>query len=149
VRRADLILPSVAPADRPGFIIEHLKMRPEYGRDPLGDLWHTVAFDQRENGDFDRGQRGGEMQDHALWFLVVGVDQAGQYGAVDAGRGLDDIRHEALPCRFIEVRQVLTAEFLMLSEVEVAAIVNALQFTPAKWIPVLQVKREIGRGWCR
>ena len=74
------------------------------------------------------------MQDHALWFLVVGVDQAGQYGAVDAGRGLDDIRHETLPRRFIEVRQVLAAELLMLGEVEVAAIVNALQFTPAKWI---------------
>ena len=78
IRCADLILPSVAPADRPGFIIEDLEMRPEHGRDALGDLRHTIAFDQRENGDFDRGQLGGEMQDHALRFLVVGVDQAGQ-----------------------------------------------------------------------
>ena len=72
-------------------------------------------------------------------FLVVGVEQEGQRAAIGASRRLDHLGQDVLAGLLVEVAQLFAAELLVLGEIEIAPIGNALQLPPAEWEPVLHV----------
>src|SRR5439155_16716855 len=77
-------------------------------------------------------------------FLAIGVDQERERRAVGTGSRLDDPRDEVLAGRLVEVLEVLARGLRMRPEVEVAAVVDALQLLPAEREAVLDVDRLLG-----
>ncbi len=76
--------------------------------------------------------------------LAVGVRQQREGDAVRAGGGLDDVRQVALVGGLVEVLELLARELLVAAEVEVAAVVDALDLLPAEGKLVLDVERRAG-----
>ena len=70
---------------------------------------------------------------------VVGVDQEGERGAVGAGGRLDHVRQVALAGLLVEVLELLAGVLLVLGQVEVAAVGDALELGPADREQVLDV----------
>src|SRR6267154_1407284 len=96
--RAGLILAAIAPADRAAVVVEHVEVAAQVVEDLTGELRHAVLVHEREDGRFERRQRGRELQHDALLalhlFLPVGVAQHDQRRAVRPRRRLDDVRDE-------------------------------------------------------
>ena len=110
--------------------------------DGAGDAHLVVVFlEQREDADLDRGHARHEAQHGAdvLLALVVGEDflveglaDEGQHGAVAAGGRLDDVGQEALLGFLIEVDQGFTGAFFMHAQVVVGAVGHAFQLLDAE-----------------
>ena len=76
--------------------------------------------------------------------LAVGVDQERERGAVGAGGRLDDPGDEVLVGRLVEVLELLAGRLAVARQVEVAAVVDALELLPAEREAVLDVDRLLG-----
>ncbi len=76
--------------------------------------------------------------------LVVGLAQQREHGAVEAVGGLDDVGHEALGGEGVDVFELLAAVLLMAAEVEVGAVVGAVDLAPAEGEEELDVAGGLG-----
>ena len=76
--------------------------------------------------------------------LAVGVDQERERRPVRAGRRLDDPRDDVLVGRLVEVLEVLARRLAVARQVEVAAVVDALELLPAEREAVFDVDRLLG-----
>ena len=76
--------------------------------------------------------------------LAIGIDEERERRAVGAGRGLDDPRDDVLVGRLVEVLERLAARLGVARQVEVAAVVDALELLPAEREAVLDVDRLLG-----
>src|SRR4029079_17706347 len=73
--------------------------------------------------------------------FAVAVDEEGERGAIRTAGGLDDERDEVLLRGRVEVLEVLARLCLMTGQVEVAAVVDALELLPAERGAGLDVDR--------
>ena len=73
--------------------------------------------------------------------LAVGVDEEREGRPVRAGRGLDDPRDDVLVGRLVEVLELLARRLAVARQVEVAAVVDALELLPAEREAVFDVDR--------
>ena len=73
--------------------------------------------------------------------LAVGVDQERERRPVGAGRRLDDPRDDVLVGRLVEVLELLARRLGVPRQVEVAAVVDALELLPAEREAVFDVDR--------
>ena len=76
--------------------------------------------------------------------LAVGIDEEREGRPVGARRGLHDEGHEVLVGVRVEVLQVLARRPLVVAQVEVAPVVDALQLLPAEREAVLDVDGLLG-----
>ena len=76
--------------------------------------------------------------------LAVGVDQERERRPVRAGRRLDDPRDDVLVGRLVEVLELLARRLAVARQVEVAAVVDALELLPAEREAVFDVDRLLG-----
>ena len=142
---ADLVLPPVAAPDRPALVVERGERLAQLRLDLARALGEPVLLHQREHAHGDRRHARMEAQHHAALaadlVLVVAVHQRHQHRPGQPDRGLDNERHVALARALVQVGQVLAGEFHVPLQVEVGAIVDALQLLPAEREPVLDVVR--------
>ena len=75
-------------------------------------------------------------------FLVVGVHQEREGGAVGTGGGFDDVRHVPLAGSRVEVLEFRAGVCRVLGEIEVPAIGDALKLGPADGEEVLDIARS-------
>ena len=143
-RRARLVHPAVAPADGAAVVVEGRESALEVVVERGGQLGHPVLLHQREDARLDRRHGRVEAQHHPGLpldlLLPVGVHQQGEGDPVRPGRRLDDVRQEALVGRLLEVVELLAGVLLVPAEVEVAAVVDALDLLPAEGELVLHVE---------
>src|SRR5699024_4778082 len=139
VRRADLVLAPVAPADRLRVVELDVPVLAQGGSEVTGLRRQVLVARQRQHGGLHRCQPWVELQhgplvDPALGVggLVLGprVHQEGHQRPREPGRRLDHVRGVALPRRLVEVGQVGPGVLAVLGEVEVGAVRDALQLTP-------------------
>src|SRR5690349_15698223 len=138
IRRADLILTPVAPADRARLVVKHRKGAPQLFRQLLRKLRHSILLHEWENSGLDRRKRWSKTEHcpalllarHLL--LAVRVDEQRERRPVGAHRRLDDVRHVTPIVGLIEVLQLLSRVLLMLSEIEIAPIVDTLDLLEAE-----------------
>jgi len=76
--------------------------------------------------------------------LPVRVDEEREGGTIGAGRGLDDPRDEVFAGRLVEILEVLAARLSVARQVEVAAVVDALELLPAEREPVFDIDGLLG-----
>ena len=76
--------------------------------------------------------------------LVVGLAQQGQHGAVQAVGGLHDIGDIPLPGIGVQVLHLLAAVLLVAAQVEVGAVVGAVDLPPAEGEQELDVAGGLG-----
>ena len=112
----------------------------------LDDL--RPLLEQRQDGDLVRREVRVQRQRDALLatdlLLAIGVDQEGERGPIRAAGGLDDPRDEVLvPSPGRSTRGSRRAP-RMARQVEVAAVVDALELLPAEREAVLDVDRLLG-----
>jgi hypothetical protein len=103
---------------------------------------------RRASRDLDRRQLGMKAQEDALvaahLLLAIGVEQEGQQRPIDAGRRLDDERHDVFLALLVEPRERLAAELRVLLEVEVRPVGDAHQLAPAHRELVEQIDGALG-----
>ena len=76
--------------------------------------------------------------------FVVRIEQTGDHDPVNAGRRLDHIRQIALVGLRVQVGEILAGPLLVLPQVVVGAIGDALQLSPAEREEVLHVGGRLG-----
>ena len=142
-RGADLVLAAVAAADRAALVVLGLDMIAELAEDLGGKLGLAVLANQREHRDLHRREDRVQAQHRALLaldlVLVVGVDKEREHRAIDAGRGLDHVRHVAVAGRGVDVLELLAGELRVLGQIEVAPVGDPLELGPADREQVLDV----------
>src|SRR5689334_12798498 len=155
IRRADLILTPVAPADRTRFVVEHRKAAPQLFRQLLGKLGHSILLHEWENSCLDRSERWSKTE-HGPPLLLAGhllltirIDEQRERRPVRAHRGLHNIRHVTPIVGLIEVLQLLSRVLLVLSEIEIAAVVDALDLLEAKRAAEVELDVERRTGIVR
>src|SRR5439155_12879188 len=131
--RADFVLPAITAPDRAGFLVEHGKRFPQLVRQFRRELRHAILLHERKNPPLDGRESGPKLEDGACLlfarngFFLIAVHEQSKERAVRATRGLDDVRDVPAVVCLIDVFQLLARELLMLGEVEVAAVVHALE----------------------
>ena len=116
----------------------------------MGQLGHAVLVHEREHGCLEGGQGGLELEHHTRFaalsrlltahlFLSIGVAQHHQGRAVGPSRGLDHVGNEPLVGLRIEVLELLPRVLLVVRQIEVGPVVNALEFLPAEREFILDV----------
>ena len=148
-RRADLVLASIQLADRGRVVVDRHRVPLQVVLDAVAQLDDLgPLLEQRQDRDLVRREVGVERQRHACLaadlLLAVGVDEEGERGAIRAGRRLDDPRDDVLVGRLVEVLEGLAGGLAVARQVEVAAVVDALQLLPAEREAVLDVDRLLG-----
>src|SRR3954468_4543714 len=145
VRRADLVLAPVAPADRAAVVV--LGAHPPTQRliDLARELGMAALAQQRQDRHLHRRHRRMQAQHRprlaAELVGVVGLAQQREDRAPDAGRRLDHVRDVALARLRVLPLELLARVLGVLGEVEVAAVGHALQLRPADRVQVLDVGR--------
>ena len=119
-RGSDGILATIALADGVLLVILVGEVVFELIDHLLGDFRQAVLLHERHHGHLDRGERGGDLHDHALLTASellhrVAVGQDGQAHAVHADGRLDDVRGVGDILFRIEVLNLLAGEFLVIS----------------------------------
>ena len=112
-RRADLVLTAVALADRLRLVVvDHVAVG-QRGVDLAGQRRQRVLLAQRQHRHLVRREARVQAQHGARLVvddvLVVRGQQERGHRAVDAGGGLDDVRHVALVGGLVEVVELLAA----------------------------------------
>jgi len=142
IGRTDLVLPAVTPADRGGLVVGDHVMAPQHLVNVLRERHQRRAVaQQRQYRRLVRRERRVQVQDDARvflvalgnLFLVVGVRartpsvlrSAPADGSINLGQ-------DVLARLLVEVAQLFAAELLVLGEIEIAPIGNALQLPPAE-----------------
>src|SRR3954447_18673144 len=148
-RRSDLILPPIELADRGGVVVDGHRVALQVVLDPVAQL-HDLGplLEQRQDGHLVRGEvrmeRERDTRLAADLFLAVRVDEEGEGRAVRPGGGLDDPRDHVLAGRLVEVLELLTGRLRMPREVEVSAVVDALELLPAEREAIFDVDGLLG-----
>src|SRR5687768_11438289 len=112
-----------------------------------GELRHAVLLHQRKYPGRDGSDTGVKPEHYpglALYLLfAVRIDQQRERHPVGTGRCLHNVRQIPLILSLIEVLELFPRKLLMTSQVEVTAIVNALDLLPAKRKLILNVERGL------
>src|ERR1035437_9212327 len=151
-RRARLVLAAIAPADRAGLVVEHGEPLPQVIGDGVRHLRLPVLLGERKHTGLHRRER--RMEAHhdtsflltSYWLLPVRVHEQRQQRAIRPAGGLDHERQVTLFVRLIDVLEPLSREFLMLAEVEVAAIVDAFDLLRSEGTAEIEFDVERGAG---
>src|SRR5687767_11286371 len=142
-RGADLVLAAVALADVPARVVLGAHPGAQVLVDLARELGVTVLAQQRQHRDLDRRDLRVQPQHRALLapllVLVEGVAEQREDRAAEAGGRLDHVREVALLGLRVDVLELLAAELLVLAQVEVAAVGDALELAPADRVEVLDV----------
>src|SRR3954447_21179881 len=145
VRRADLVLAPVAPADRAAVVVLGAHPPPQRLVDLARELGVAALAQQRQDRHLHGGDRRMQPQHRprlaAELVGVVGLAEQREDRAPDAGRGLDHVRDVALARLRVLPLELLARVLGVLGEVEVAAVGHALQLRPADRVQVLDVGR--------
>src|SRR4029453_17909835 len=134
-RRAGLVHARVALPDALlGVVLARPDAAPQVVVDALGDLGHAFLVHEREDAGLHRRQAG--MEAHQLGRRTALVDavrlaQHGEQAARQAGRRLDDMRQVALVALGVEVLELDAAHALVLAQIVVAAVGDALELAEA------------------
>src|SRR5687767_13662127 len=150
IRGPDLVLTPVPPPDRAGFVVEDRESLPQLVGKFRCVLGHPVLLHQREHARLDRRERRLQANDGASFFFAldllvrVAVHEEREQRAIGTARGLDDVRDVALVVRLIHVLELLAREGLVLREVEVAAVVHALDLRESQG--AAEVEMDVRRG---
>ena len=141
-RCADFVLTAVAAPDGARFVVEAWILALELLVELLGagdEL--LLVFEERQHGDFDRGDAWAEAENGAclgvaffVGNLLLGVARGedGEEDAVEADGGLDDVRDEFLLGGFVEDFLRLAGGVGVLREVVVAARSDAPELLHAE-----------------
>ncbi len=153
-RCSDFVLAAVTAADRAARVVLGVHPAPQLRVHLARELGLTVLADERQHRGLDGGEARVQPQhDPRLAlartlaldeFLVVGVDQEGERGAVRARGGLDHVRRVALAAGLVEVLELLARELGVLGEIEIAAVGDPLELRPADREEVFDVARARG-----
>ena len=142
--RADLVLAAVALADRPALVVLGRQAAAQLLVDLARQLGHALLVQERHHRHLHGREPRVQAQQRALaaldLLLVVGVHHERQRRAVGAGRGLDHVGHVALAGGGVHVVELLAGSVLVLGQVEVAAVGDALELRPAHREEVLDVR---------
>mgnify|MGYP007004034510 CR=1 FL=1 len=148
-RRSCFVLASVAATDGTGLIVENIHDATQRSHDLTG-FFHELGFvfEKREDAAFDRGHAGVEAHHGAglgfsLFvgdgFLVEGLANEGQRGAIGASTRFDDMWNEAFFRHFIIVIEGLSAVLDVFAEIVIRAVGNAFEFAHAEGEFVFQI----------
>ena len=140
---------AVAATDGAGLVVENIHDPSKQGHD-LASFFHELGFvfEEREDAAFDRSHAGVEAHHGAglgfpLFigdgFLVEGLANEGQCGAIGSSARLDDMRNEALLRDFIIVIEGLAAVLDVFAEIVIRAVGDAFEFTHAEGEFVFQI----------
>src|SRR3954447_25981896 len=146
-RRADLVLPPVAPPDVSAVVVLHEMPGPQLLVEPARRLDHSRVRlgDERQHRRLDRRDRRVQAQERALapldLFLGVRVDQHREQDPVDRHRGLDHVRRVARAVG-IDVLELRAGSLGMSLQVVLAAVRDALELRPADGVEVFDVARR-------
>src|SRR5690606_34288566 len=146
--RADLVLAAITPTDRTAVVVEGRPAATDVVIEPIGDLGQAVLAGERQHRGLDR--RHGRIESHhhaglALdLLLAVGIRHHGERDAIGTRRSLDHVRDVALTGRGVEVLQLLARVLLVAREVEVGAVMHALDLLPAEGEFILDVVGGLG-----
>src|SRR5438309_409917 len=146
--RSRLVLAAIAPADRAAVVVEHVEGAAQIVVDAARHLRHAVLVHQREYRRLERGERGLDLQHDPLFpldlLLPVGIAQHDERRAIRPGRRLDHVGEEPLVGRRIEVLELLPRLPLVVRQIEVAAVVDPLEFVPSEGELIFDVVRVLG-----
>src|SRR4029077_10113608 len=144
-RRPDLVLAAIAAPDGLRLVVRRLDVRAHLRPDRARELAQLGLLRERQDGDLVWRQVAVQPQDdpHAflVGLLVVRGAQERERRAVRTDRGLDDIRHEPLVRRVVEVLELLPRIFGVALEVVIGPVVEALDLAPPERVAELDVER--------
>ncbi|OEI70008.1 putative transcriptional regulator [Curtobacterium sp. ER1/6] len=155
-RRADLVVATVATADRTGVVEVDVPVPAQVVGEPAGHRRELLVPGQRQDGGLDRRQAGVEPEDRALvdaalrvrgLVLVVGVEQEGHERTREPEGRLDDVRHVLLVRGLVEEPEVLAGRLDVVVQVEVGAVRDAHELAPLRALEaeaVLDVGGRVG-----
>src|SRR3954468_4417071 len=147
-RRTDFVLPAVPSADRARLVIEDREAGAQLLCELLRELRHAVLLHEWKDSRFDGCQRGREAQHSASLLLsrhlllAVRIHEQGEGRPIGADGCLHDIGYKASIVRLVEVLELLPRMLLMLGQVEVAAIVDALDLLEAEGATEIELNVE-------
>ncbi|MPM15576.1 hypothetical protein SDC9_61947 [bioreactor metagenome] len=151
VRGADLVLTTVALADRLCVVEVHVPVLAQLRRQLLGLRGEVLVARQRQHRGLHRREARVELQHRTLVDATLGigrlvldvrVGEEGHQRAGQAGRRLDDVRRVVLTLGLVEVLQDGAGVLGVGAQVEVGAVGHALQLAPVGALetePVLDV----------
>ena len=148
--RADLVLAPVELADGRRVVVDGHHVALQVVLDAVAEL-HDLGplLEQRQDGHLVRARGPGGARSTTRvsprdLLLAVGVDEEREGRPVGARRRLDDPGDEVLLGRRVEVLEVLAGRSGVAAQVEVAAVVDALELLPAEREAVLDVDGLLG-----
>ena len=146
-RGADSILAAIALAYAVLLLLLAVEVVFEFVHHLLRKFGQAILLDERQHCGLHGSKRRGDTQHHAAFSVLqllhlIGVAENCEEHAVYADGGLHAVRNITLARLGIEVLQFLSAEFLMVAEVEVGAGVDALEFLEAEG----EIELDIGGG---
>ena len=132
-RGTDGILAAVALADAVFLLVLAVKIVFEVVHDLLGYLRQAILLHEGQHSGLDGRERGGNAEYHAAFsvlelLLLIGMAENGKEHAVHADGGLHAVGDIALAGLGIEIGKLLSAQLLMVAEVEIGAGVYAFEF---------------------
>lgn len=136
-RGAEFVLAAVPFADGARFVVLAVPEGLEGGKDGLGFFGEGLFFHEGENGHFDGGDAGGEVEHGAHFavfelFLFIGVAEEGEEGSLNAKGGFDDVGNKFFSRLGIGVVDRLTGAFCVAGEVKIGPVGEAVEFAGSK-----------------